>query len=149
MHMRQPSDLDLKSLANLPRATLRNLWREEFHEEPTVCFGRALLALAIAQARQQHHYGTPAKTITRDLDRLFERVLDESNKSEPISSLMRPGTILVREWQGIIHHVTVVADGYIWDGRQHRSLSEIARAITGTKWNGPRFFGLREINGAT
>jgi len=61
---------------------------------------------------------------------------------------MRPGTVLVREWQGITHHVTVVAEGYLWNGQTHQSLSKIARAITGTKWNGPRFFGLREINGA-
>jgi len=148
MHMPQTHDLNLETLANLPRAKLRNRWREEFHDEPPISFGRELLALAIAQARQQRHYGTPAKTIARDLDRLFERVLNESNKSEPLSSLTRPGTILVREWQGITHHVTVVADGYVWDGRQHRSLSKIARAITGTKWNGPRFFGLREANGA-
>jgi len=60
--------------------------------------------------------------------------------------LGRPGTILVREWQGITHHVTVVADGYVWNGRTHSSLSGIALAITGTKWNGPRFFGLREAN---
>jgi hypothetical protein len=58
----------------------------------------------------------------------------------------RPGTILVREWQGTTHHVTVVADGFIWNGGSHSSLSGIARAITGTKWNGPRFFGLREAN---
>ena len=57
-----------------------------------------------------------------------------------------PQTILVREWQGTTHHVTVVADGFIWNGRTHSSLSGIARAITGTKWNGPRFFGLREEN---
>ena len=55
-----------------------------------------------------------------------------------------PGTILVREWQGTTHHATVVADGFIWNGRSYSSLSAIARAITGTKWNGPRFFGLRE-----
>ena len=54
------------------------------------------------------------------------------------------GTILVREWQGTTHHVTVVADGFIWNGGNHSSLSAIARAVTGTKWNGPRFFGLRE-----
>jgi hypothetical protein len=58
----------------------------------------------------------------------------------------RPGSILVREWQGTTHRVTIVADGFLWNGGTHSSLSAIARAITGTKWNGPRFFGLREDN---
>jgi hypothetical protein len=56
----------------------------------------------------------------------------------------RAGTILVREWHGVTHHVTVTDDGFLWNGTPHRSLSGIARAITGTTWNGPRFFGLRE-----
>src|SRR2546430_15052669 len=62
--------------------------------------------------------------------------------------LTRPGTILVREWQGTTHQVPVRADGFLWNGRAHNSLSGIARAITGTKWNGPRFFGMREPNDA-
>jgi hypothetical protein len=65
--------------------------------------------------------------------------------SQPsFSRSSRPGTILVREWQGTTHHATVVADGFVWNGRSYSSLSAIARAITGTKWNGYRFFGLRE-----
>jgi hypothetical protein len=79
-----------------------------------------------------------------ELDRFFERVLAGSAGQGKASSMTRPGTILVREWQGTTHHVTIVADGYIWNGRTHASLSSITRAITGTKWNGPRFFGLRE-----
>jgi hypothetical protein len=51
----------------------------------------------------------------------------------------------VREWQGTTHHVTVTDEGFLWNGKPHRSLSSIAGAITGTKWNGPRFFGLREV----
>jgi Protein of unknown function (DUF2924) len=63
--------------------------------------------------------------------------------------LPRAGTILIREWHGITHHVTVTEDGFLWNGKPHRSLSSIARAITGTAWNGPRFFGLREVNSRT
>jgi hypothetical protein len=58
--------------------------------------------------------------------------------------LPRPGTVLVREWRRVTHHVTIVEDGFLWNGTTHRSLSTIARAITGTNWNGPRFFGMRE-----
>ena len=53
----------------------------------------------------------------------------------------------MREWQGTAYHVTIVNDGFLWNGRTYRSLSGIARAITGTNWNGPRFFGMREVNG--
>ena len=63
-------------------------------------------------------------------------------------SELPPGTVLVREWQGTAHHVTIVAEGYAWNGCNYHSLSGIARAITGTKWNGPRFFGLREPSDA-
>jgi len=55
-----------------------------------------------------------------------------------------PGTILVREWNGQAHRVTVVEQGFAWQGATYDSLSKIAQAITGTKWNGPRFFGLRD-----
>jgi Protein of unknown function (DUF2924) len=57
------------------------------------------------------------------------------------------GTVLVREWQGTTHHVTIMNDGFLWSGIAYRSLSGVARAITGTKWNGPRFFGMRRVNG--
>jgi hypothetical protein len=60
------------------------------------------------------------------------------------SPLPRTGTILVREWRGTTYQVTVVDDGFLWNGKTHRSLSSIARAITGTNWNGSRFFGMRE-----
>jgi Protein of unknown function (DUF2924) len=61
-------------------------------------------------------------------------------------SIMRPpqGTILAREWQGRMHRIAVLADGFAWNGKIYASLSKIAFAITGTRWNGPRFFGLRD-----
>jgi hypothetical protein len=57
---------------------------------------------------------------------------------------VRPGTILAREWNGRMHRVAVLADGFAWNGKTYPSLSKIAQAITGTRWNGPRFFGLRD-----
>ena len=89
--------------------------------------------------------------VLRELDRLLEKVLrcDRAESSAALStpSLPRSGTVLVREWQGTTHHVTIVNDGFLWNGSTYRSLSGIARAITGTKWNGPRFFGMRDVNG--
>ena len=65
------------------------------------------------------------------------------------SPLPRTGTILVREWRGTTHQVAVVDDGFLWNGKTHGSLSSIARAITGTNWNGPRFFAMREVKDTT
>jgi hypothetical protein len=85
------------------------------------------------------------------LDRLLEQSLrdDRTDKSSIAlpTSLPRSGTVLVREWQGATHHITVAKNGFLWNGSTYRSLSSIAHAITGTKWNGPRFFGMREVNG--
>ena len=62
----------------------------------------------------------------------------------PATRSLKPGTLLAREYDGHLHRVTVVPDGFAWNGAVYNSLSEIARAITGTRWNGPRFFGLRD-----
>jgi hypothetical protein len=114
--------------------------------------GRDILTLGIAYARQERRYGGLSKLVAKELDRLLARALGDGSTDKPLLAprpLPRAGTILVREWQGTTHHVTVTDDGFLWNGKPHRSLSGIARAITGTTWNGPRFFGLREVNGKT
>jgi len=111
-----------------------------------------VLALAIAYARQVRRQGGLSKTVARELDRLSDQTLrgDRTGKAAVLTVLLpRSGTILVREWQGTSHHVTVVDGGFLWNGKTYRSLSGIARAITGTSWNGPRFFGMRDANGKT
>jgi Protein of unknown function (DUF2924) len=164
MPARRRSDCDLGDLNRLSRSELRQLWRQQFGGEPPSSFGGDLLALAIAHARQERHYGGLPKSVARELDRLFDRALPGSSgsggqdgtgtyrgahkRTGQSPKLTRPGTILVREWQGTTHQVTVMADGFLWNGRAHNSLSGIARAITGTKWSGPRFFGMREPNDA-
>src|SRR3954447_3174840 len=89
-----------------------------------------------------------------DLDPATRRYLaqvaqaDTSGTSEPVSvpapssPVVRPGTVLVREWAGGVCHVTALDDGFAWNGATYRSLSQVARAITGTRWNGRRFFGV-------
>jgi len=164
MPTRRRSDCDLGDLDRLSRSELRQLWRQQFGAEPPSSFGGDLLALAIAHARQERHYGGLPKSVARELDRLFDRALPGSSgsgwqdgtgahraahkRNGQSPNITRPGTILVREWQGTTHQVTVMADGFLWNGRAHNSLSGIARAITGTKWSGPRFFGMREPNDA-
>jgi hypothetical protein len=152
--MRYRSDLkpEINDLNRLSRAELRALWAQELGDKPPACLGRDVLALAVAYARQERLYGGLTRPVANELDRLLDRVLHDSaakGPQAPTTPLPRTGTILVREWQGTTHHVTIVNDGFLWNGQTHRSLSSIARAITGTKWNGPRFFGMREVNSKT
>ena len=144
--------IDLENLEQLSRAKLRALWTDELAEKPPPSLGRDILALGIAYVRQEKLYGGLSRPAAKELDRLLARALGDGNIDTlqfPIKPLPRAGTILVREWQGIIHHVTVTDEGFLWNGKPHRSLSSIARAITGTTWNGPRFFGLRDVKTKT
>ncbi len=86
------------------------------------------------------------------MQRKLERLAAAIDQGEPVRSLtaidrLRPGMSLERGWRGETHHVTVLADGFAYRGQRYRSLSQIARLITGTRWNGPAFFGLRSGNG--
>jgi hypothetical protein len=89
-----------------------------------------------------------------DLDTDTVRLLDRSDTPEEAGKQaakdprgqgeVRPGTVLGREWSGQMHRVTVLADGFAWNGKIYSSLSKVAFAITGTRWNGPKFFGMRD-----
>jgi hypothetical protein len=142
--------MEFHDLDGLPRARLRARWFDAFGKPPPAAFGRKLLALGIVYALQERQFGGLSKSRAREIDRLFEHapVTPRAKGRAPMVPVMRPGTVLVREWQGTAHQVTVLADGFAWNGQHHPSLSGIAQAITGTKWNGPRFFGLRETSGA-
>ena len=144
---RRNGNIDIDNLEQLSRAELRVLWEREFAGKAPRALGRDILALGIAYARQERSYGGLARPVAKELDRLLARVLRDEAVDAPnarTSPLPRTGTMLVREWRGTTHRVTVVDDGFRWNGKTHMSLSSIARAITGTNWNGPRFFGMRE-----
>jgi hypothetical protein len=143
-------NIDLGILEKSSRAELRAIWERELGDKPPLTLGRDILALAIAYARQERLNGGLSKPVAKELDRLLAHTLRDGASGTPRSPaapLPRTGTIMVREWQGTTHHVTVVDGGFLWNGEIHRSLSGIARAITGTTWNGPRFFGMREAQG--
>ncbi len=150
LHHGRHLNVDIQGLDRLSRSELRSLWTQELRDQPPATLGRDILALGIAYARQERRQGGLIKPVLRELDRLLEQALrsDRAESSAALStpSLPRNGTVLVREWQGTTHHVTIVNDGFLWNGSTYRSLSGIAHAITGTKWNGPRFFGMRDVN---
>ncbi len=126
-------NIAIEYLEQLSRAELRILWEREFTGKPPPWLGRDILALGIAYARQERRYGALAKPVAKELDRLAARVLRDGATDARQPPTPRTGTILVREWHGTTHHVTVMDDGFLWNGKLHRSLSRIARAITGTK----------------
>jgi len=143
---RRDGNSEIDNLEKLSRAELRVFWEQEFAGKPPRALGRDILALGIAYARQERCYGGLTRPVAKELDRLLARVLEEAADAPKAATSPLPttGTILVREWRGTTHRVTVVNDGFLWNNKTHQSLSSIARAITGTNWNGPRFFGVRE-----
>jgi hypothetical protein len=107
---------------------------------------RVFLELRIAYRLQELTYGGPDRDTRRMLDLLADEVEGHNRRKHQIADPRNPvaGTKLLREWDGIEHTVTVLKDGFDWKGRRFKSLSAVAREITGTRWNGYRFFGLRE-----
>ena len=107
---------------------------------------RAFLEFRIAYRIQELTYGGPDKQTRRLLDLLADEVEGTLTRKGQIADPRNPvvGTKLIREWDGTAHTVTVLKDGFDWGGQRYKSLSAVARAITGTRWNGYRFFGLRE-----
>ena len=123
-------------------AELRALWRAKFQSDPPKAFGPDLLRRSIAYRIQEDAYGGLDPATTRLLKQLMAQYAKTPGKIV-MPRRIKPGAILVREWKGESHRVTVLEDGFAYQGKTYESLSEIARLITGTRWNGPRFFGLR------
>lgn len=140
-----PIPARLAALKSTPTKDLKDQWRELFDSEPPP-FNRRYLESRIAYRIQELAYGGLKPETVRRLERLGDQ-LDggDRKKSGMRADRDRPitGTRLIREWQGVEHVVTVTADGFEWQGRPYKSLSAIARAITGTRWNGWVFFGLK------
>ena len=131
----------LDGLAALPPAALRAEWRH-LYREPAPALSPDLLARGIAWRLQEKQHGGLAPAVERELARTAEQGAVLSQTYAPAVSL-RPGTRLVRSWNGETYSVLVTDNGYLMGDETYASLSSIARAITGTKWSGPHFFGLK------
>ena len=122
---------------------LRHEWRRLYRSNPPLRIRRDLLILAIAWKLQEKVHGG----LTAAQKRKLADIAAELKKGGELSAgpviRMKPGSRLVREWRGKTHDVLVLEDGFEWNGERRRSLSAIAREITGTHWSGPRFFGLK------
>ncbi len=137
----------LNGLTGLPPAALRAEWRR-LYREPAPELSPDLLMRGIAWRLQEKQYGALAPAVERELARLAEQGATPSIPCAPASVSLRPGTRLVRSWNGETYSVEVTDDGYRMGDQTYGSLSSIARAITGTKWSGPRFFGLKALASA-
>jgi hypothetical protein len=126
---------------------LRGEWRQLHRRSPPMRLSRDLLMRGITYKLQERSLGGLSKSIIRKLDRLDNEVeaSDARDRAPPIS--LKPGTRLMREWRGVTHTVLVHADGLEWNNRRYRSLTVVAREITGAHWSGPRFFGLSKRAG--
>jgi hypothetical protein len=139
-------DAEVTRLRDLDVSELRNRWHAVVGRAAPDHLPRHLLFRTLAYRLQADHLG--------ELDTESQRLLDRSGSPEragqsAVDSVrrttdLRPGTILGREWNGKMQRVAVLTDGFSWNGNTYPSLSKIALAITGTRWNGPRFFGLRD-----
>jgi hypothetical protein len=139
-------DLEVARLRDLGVQDLRARWEIMLGGNAPAHLPRHLLFRLLAYRLQAERFG--------DLDSNSKRILDQSDSPDGaskraadaarITKSLRPGTVLGREWNGEMHRVAVLAEGFAWNGATYPSLSKVAFAITGTRWNGPRFFGLRD-----
>ena len=138
---------ELNELGGRGMDELRQRWAELLGMAPSPRISRELLVRAIAHRMQEEAHGGLDKSCRRQLTRLAETLGKSGSMRTTLSRSFKPGTKLIREWKGKIHEVVIAGGTYIWAGRHYRSLSQIARAITGTRWSGPRFFGLEAGQG--
>ena len=139
-------EAELDRLAGMPIAQLRARYREVFRSDPPKAFGPDLLRRSIAHRIQEKAYGGLSRSAQRLLDQMMKAFAAKPNGKIALPRRIKPGSVLVREWKGKSHRVMVLAEGFAYDGKTFGNLSEIAVLITGTRWNGPRFFGLRSVS---
>ena len=145
MTARDPILARLAALKSMSVNDLKAEWQAMF-DAPAPNNSRTFLESRLAYRIQELTYGGPDKQTRRLLDLLADEVEGTLARKAQIADPRNPvvGTKLIREWDGVAHTVTVLKDGFEWGGQRYKSLSAVARAITGTRWNGYRFFGLRE-----
>jgi hypothetical protein len=141
-------DAEIARLRDLDLAGLRARWRTVFRRAASDHLPRHLLFRELAYRLQAERFGHLDKDTQRFLDRVASGAQAGSKiktvDGHPSRNGLQPGTILVREWNGVLQRVMVLDEHFAWNGTTYRSLTEVAVAMTGTRWSGPRFFGLRD-----
>ena len=136
--------IEIALIRSLKIDDLRALWRKTFKKEVPNALTKDLIARMLIWRHQEQVFG--------GFDRTTLKTLESYTKGQPVEAprlrQLKPGTELVREYQGERHIVIVMKDGFLWQGVPYKTLSSIANKITGTNWNGHRFFGLRVVEKA-
>ncbi len=125
-------------IETMDRTALTAVWSEIFGRPVPKRLSRPFLRRFLAFEVQARQFGGLPKGF---VEKLAKRADDKTYTTSPA---LRPGGRLIREWNGVTHAVDVIEGGFLWHGQRHSSLSAIARAITGARWSGPRFFGLKD-----
>ena len=134
---------EIASLSKLGTDEIRERWKAMFGKAPSSDISRSFLTRAIAYRLQEKAFGGLKPSIRRLLVEFTDERADGSAVAAAPSRIVQRGAVLVREWRGISHQVSVLEKGFRFRGKRYRSLSEVAREITGTRWSGPLFFGLK------
>jgi Protein of unknown function (DUF2924) len=136
----------IRDRSTLDLAGLRLQWRNRFGRNASAHLTKPLLSRILVYRLQADAYGDLDDELLRLLDSVRRRLARQRNDVAPeppaFTRRIKPGSVLIREWSGRMHRVIALNEGFAWEGKTFRSLSEVARAITGVRWNGPRFFGL-------
>jgi hypothetical protein len=135
-----------EALARLPLLSIEDLraeWNRLYERTAPTRISRELLMLAIAYRIQERTFGGLGPEVLRQLRQIAASIRERGDVVIARTPCLKPGTRLLRDWHRRSHEVLVLDDGFSWQGNRYRSLSQIARAITGTRWSGPAFFGIK------
>jgi hypothetical protein len=143
-HDQNSLDIELLALRDLSVDELRNAWKASFADVAPSIRSRAILCQLFAWRMQTDAIGGLDSATAGSLTKIGETLQRDGSYEPKIRCGFSTGMVLSREWKGIVHKVTVVPKGFQYLGKRYRSLSNIARTITGTRWSGPRFFGLEQ-----
>jgi hypothetical protein len=136
---------EIENLRTLGPEELDQTWRDLFESDRPRRVCGDLLIKALGYRLQEKAIGGLKPSTRRLLERWGRNGSERGPLAEPARTQLKAGTVLVREWHGVTHRVSVLDDGFDFDGERFRSLSEIARKITGVRWSGPLFFGLKSF----
>jgi hypothetical protein len=141
--MPDPIAQRLADLPKLSKTALRELWKQLFHAPSPPQLRRHLMVKILAYRLQEQAFGSLTAANRGRLRQLARAFENNSNSAVPSIPTVKPGTRLVRQWGDQVHLVNVAPSGYEYQGARYKSLSEIARLITGARWSGPLFFGIK------
>jgi ABC-type branched-subunit amino acid transport system substrate-binding protein len=143
---RKTLEAEIRRLPDLSLAELRDRWKALFGNPAPLSLRRKFLARAVAYQMQVKAHGGPSNSTRRRLREIAEAVRRGNPDAAGVTRQIRPGTQMIRQWRDETHIVTAIAGGFEWNGQTYKSLSAVAKEITGTNWNGYAFFGIKRAS---